>query len=898
MRYLLFLLFYTGLSLIVRANNTTGLTKSGFIEIANSGREVLNMNQGWRFHKGEIADASQVGYDDSEWEPVTLPHGLELLPAEASGCVNYQGPAWYRKTFVADPAWEGKKVFIHFEAIMGKSKIWLNGKLLKEHYGGYLPVIVDVSELLLRDKPNVIAVWADNSDDPAYPPGKPQRSLDFAYFGGMYRDCFLVVHNPIYITDPNVEYGKGGINLYYSEVSEKSAKLHLYASLRNETKSAKEGKLEFTLTTSKGGVVKVWQENFSLASGLLLTLQTNAVLLNPDLWSPQHPVLHDLTIVIKDKDGKMIDGYKCRTGIREIELKGADGLWLNGEPYNDKLIGVNRHQEFAVIGNTVPNRLQYRDVKKLRDAGVTVMRCPHYPQDPAFLDACDAFGVFVILPTAGWQFWNNDPVFAERIYSDIRQMVRRDRNHPSLLFWEPVLNETHFPKSFAKNALQCVAEEAGGNLSFCATDPGSEGSEYYPVIFSHPQSVTAGQKSSYNADAIDSSKVYFTREFGDNVDDWSSHNSNSRASRAWGEQPMLIQAQHYAAPEYTYTCWETLYESGKYHIGGTLWHAFDHQRGYHPNPFYGGIMDQFRQPKTAYYMFKAQRPVSVSKSVDFETGPMIYIANEMTPFSGKDVVVYSNCEEVKLTVFKNGDTFTYHREDSPLKMPSPIITFRDAYDFMKLKALTRAGKHNDTYILAEGLVYGKVVVSQKRYPSFRPTRLQLRVDDEKMGLIADGSDVVTVIAEVVDQNGTVKRLDNHIVRFSIEGEGRLLFNEASPVEIKTEWGSAPVLVKSTNNPGKITIRAEIPGAGIHSVQAGECVIETQPSSDKFVVSVEEQNTAPQGVSNSNTSAESKLNCEKEVEHLEKEIKRLNSIIGKYEIKEVEKQQEKFGEHRK
>ena len=130
----------------------------------------------------------------------------------------------------------GKQQFLHFEAIMGKSKIWVNGKLLKEHFGGFLPVIVDVTSSLKYGEDNVITVWADNSDDPSYPPGKPQDALDFAYFGGIYRDCWMIVHNKVFITDPNYENetAGGGLFVSFDKVSEQSAQLKLDAHIRNK----------------------------------------------------------------------------------------------------------------------------------------------------------------------------------------------------------------------------------------------------------------------------------------------------------------------------------------------------------------------------------------------------------------------------------------------------------------------------------------------------------------------------------------------------------------------------------------------------------------------------------------------------------------------------------------
>ena len=139
------------------------------------------------------------------------------------------------------------------------------------------------------------------------------------------------------------------------------------------------------------------------------------------------------------------------------------GLVLNGSLFPEKLIGGNRHQDFARLGNAVPNNLQWQDAVKLRKAGMRVIRSAHYPQDPAFMDACDRLGLFVIVATPGWQFWGSGP-FADRVYDDIRQMVRRDRNHPSVMMWEPILNETHYPADFAKKArdLNVPGRDANG----------------------------------------------------------------------------------------------------------------------------------------------------------------------------------------------------------------------------------------------------------------------------------------------------------------------------------------------------------------------------------------------------------------------------------------------------
>lgn len=150
---------------------------AGFYELPGTGRTVYNMNPAWRFHRGAAEGAGQRDFDDRAWPLVSLPDGIEYLPTEASGCVNYQGEVWYRKHFTPREEWRGKRLFLHFEAIMGKSEVWVNGHCLARHYGGYLPVVVDISPAVEYGGDNVIAVRADNSDDPMFPPGKPQEAM-------------------------------------------------------------------------------------------------------------------------------------------------------------------------------------------------------------------------------------------------------------------------------------------------------------------------------------------------------------------------------------------------------------------------------------------------------------------------------------------------------------------------------------------------------------------------------------------------------------------------------------------------------------------------------------------------------------------------------------------------
>jgi len=841
---------------------TAQTSVAGFFPLAGSGRQVYNFNTGWRFHRGDVKNAEKTDLDDAGWEVVAVPHTVELMPAEASGCRNYQGIAWYRKRFVVPAGSRGMDVSIHFEAIMGKQKIYLNGKLVKEHLGGYLPITIDLTAQGIKPGETCqLAVMVDNSDDKTFPPGKSQMTLDFAYHGGMYRDVWMICKNKVAITDA-VEAGKtagGGVFVHYDHISAKSAGVFVNTEVKNNDSKAKTIKLETTLTDMSEKIIKKIDSNITLKAGESKTVYQQTTISNPTLWSPETPNLYRVNLLVKD--GKVaLDGGTVRIGIRKAEFRGKDGFYLNGRPYG-QLIGGNRHQDFAYVGNAVPNSQQWRDVKRLRDAGCVIIRTAHYPQDPAFMDACDELGMFIIVATPGWQFWNKDPKFEQAVYENTRNLIRRDRNHTSVLLWEPILNETRFPKDFSLNSLKITKDEFPyPGAPGAAADLHSEGvAENYDVVYGWP------------TDEGKAKQCIFTREFGENVDDWYAHNNNNRASRSWGERPMAVQAMSLAK---SYD--EMFHTTGQF-IGGAQWHPFDHQRGYHPDPYWGGIFDAFRQPKYAYYMFKSQVNPNVNVP-NVESGPMVYVMNEMTAFSEPNVTVFSNCDSVRLTAYE-GKSWTKPVLHQKGNMPYAPVTFENVFDFWEAREYSYKQKNwQKVSLLVEGIIGGKVVCSEKKMPSRRSTKIRLTVDALGKQLVADGSDFVVVVAEVTDDNGNVRRLAKDNIVFSVEGEGEIIGDQtigANPRAV--EWGSAPVLIRSTTKAGKIKVKAHVQFEGTQAPTAAEIELESVPASFLFCSMDEKQVKG------------------KKAAVSQKDIKQLTDAEKQKLLDEVEKQQTEFGE---
>jgi len=799
------------LCLTINAFAGSEYSVAGLYPLANSGRLIYNFNQGWRFCLGDIQGAEAVGYNDSQWEVVCTPHSPLLTPVEGSGGKNYQGVCWYRKHFVLPEDTKGKNAILHFEAVMGKQKIFVNGKLVKEHLGGYLPINVNLSECGVKPGDEaLVAVMADNSDDKTYPPGKKQSQLDFCYHGGIYRDVWLIAKNDISITDAveRNQVAGGGVFIHYNNISEKSAELFIDVELGGVSAEASQKilkqsyQVQAKIKDADGKIVKTIKKTAVISpetskSSAYLLANLSAKISAPHLWSPENPYLYTVEISVL-QNGKCIDGGIVKTGIRSFEFKGKDGFWLNGKPYR-QLVGGNRHQDFAYVGNAVPNSQQWRDVKRLKESGMNIIRVAHYPQDPSFMDACDEFGIFIIVATPGWQYWNKEPKFGELVHQNTREIIRRDRNHPCVLMWEPILNETRYPEAFSLEALQITKDEYPYPYRpVAAADMHSAGvKENYDVLY--------GWTTDLSKEDTPKDKCIFTREFGEMVDDWYAHNNLNRAARAWGEKPMLTTS---ISLNDTYN--EMIDHRGQF-IGGAQWHPFDHQRGYHPDTYYGGIYDAFRQKKYAQPMFAA---------MDETQAPNVFIAHEMGPFSDDDVIVFSNCDSVRLTMFEGDKVATIAQGESKghsvaftqtYEGKKGMFVFHDFWHFWKARDYSYYQKNwQRVSLLAEGFKDGEVVCSQKKMPSRRSTKLRLYVDDMGKQLEADGSDFVVVVAEVTDDSGNVRRLAMDNIQFEVQGEGRIIgeYDNIGANPRRVEWGSAPILLQSTNTPGKITVIAK------------------------------------------------------------------------------------------
>lgn len=773
---------------------------AGFFAVPGSPREVFDFDPGWRFLKADAEGAEAPGFDDSSWQTANLPHGLEILGENASGMRNYQGPAWYRKHFQIPSQQPGARFVLYFEAVMGKCTVWVNGKKMADHFGGYLPFAIDITDAPGNGGDNVVAVRADNSDDPTYPPGKPQKDLDFTYMGGIYRDVFLIETGGVRVTFPELSgtVAGGGVFVALKDLNGPDADLEVRTQVENLSQLPASLTVRTILEDQDHHDLLQQETAATLAPGEAGELAQTLSPKQPHLWTPNDPYLHYIRTEVV-QNGAIVDSLRTRFGIRLFELKGKDGLYLNGQPIGYKLSGANRHQDYVYVGNALPKSGQWRDARLLREGGCTIIRAAHYPMAPAFLDACDALGLLVTDANPGWQFYPSNPeqaaIFDQRIIEDSHNMVRRDRNRPAMLFWETTLNETlNMPKDLPARMSKAAHDEYPFPGFFTAADSWD--------------ALPAGMEMPYHNEGwgppIPDDMAYFQREYGDWVDNFWIHNSPVRVKREWGEHALNIQAgiraDHLSG----------LYNTPTRKIGAALWAGIDHQRGYNPDPFWGGLLDVYRVPRYSYYLFKSQYDPDL-KVPGISTGPMVYICHELTYISDRDVVVYTNCQQVHLTW--EGKDYGTRGPDPSAHEPHPPVIFKNVFDITTIGGALNKDNHlGKLEMVAEGLINGQVVCREaKQYPQ-RTTGLHLEVDDLGVPLQADGSDFVPVRAYVVDQYGTTKVLESAYVTFHVDGPGEIIGGEANHGNpMKTEFGVATALVRAGMTPGTLHVTATTDG---------------------------------------------------------------------------------------
>ncbi len=757
-------------------------------------------NSDWEFVKDIDEELTFDELTDKEsnliWETVSLPHTANIEPLVIDG-QQWQGTSYYRKYFNLDSELSGKHIAIKFEAVMHEAEVYLNGEKVYYNAGGYLPFVVDISNSVNFGEENILLLKVNNEDNPEIPPGKPIADLDFNYYGGIYRDAYLIIKDQLRISDPILanRTAAGGVFVHFKNVSNDEATVVVQTDIENGRSENSSATLNVILRDLNGKQVSNKESKIQI-NQLSNSIQIDELKVKtPQLWSPNSPILYTLDVQLFDESG-FIDSYQQKIGIRTFGFDENNQFILNGERVY--LRGTNRHQDYPYIGYALSNNAQFRDAYKIKKAGFNFVRTAHYPPDPAFLEACDELGLLFMDAIPGWQFFGNE-LFQERALADVRKMVRRDRNHPSVIIWEASLNESGMPEEFMELADSVVKEELPIQNVYT-----SGWLDYAYDIF-----IPARQHSKpplYWSD-YGKNKPLFIAEYGDweyyaqnagfnqtAFENLKEEERNSRQLRSNGQRRLTQQALNFQEAHNSNLKGNS--------FGDANWVMYDYNRGYAPDLEASGVQDIFRIPKFVNYFYQSQVDPDLTNDGSEFYEPMVYIANYWSDPSFTEVKVFSNADEVALVL--NGEEISRKTPDSDRvssHLKHPPFTFQ-------LDSFT-PGK-----LVANAYFDGEILATHKSVTSGEPSKIFMAIDLSGKEVQSNTNDVVFVYANITDENGNIVFNSKNEISFSIEGDGELIGQNP----INSEAGTATILLRAGKTPDNIKITAVSNGLEVGSIQ--------------------------------------------------------------------------------
>lgn len=773
-------------------------------DLPKGNREKFNFNLDWRFIKDNPQDAFLAKYDDASWTRVSCPHTFndidtfdDLSPGHHDGESNqWRGTVWYRKTFTLPESEKGKKVYIEFEGVRQIADVYINGKYLGKNQTGFIPFGFDLTPYIKFGEENVIAVKANNDRGDHFRDNFPlvwNHEHWHPTHGGIYRNVYLHTMDPVHITLPLYDNLKTvGTYVYADNVSKQQATIHVNAEVKNDASEPKDITYEAYIVDADGKVVHRSEARQTIEASEMFTFSTQMELDKPNLWYTRYPYMYKVVSLVKD-DENVLDSYDTPLGIRSFEFNKDSGFHINGEHAKLKGWGQKPTNSWAGLGAALPDWLRDYTFQLMDEAGGNFIRWGHCAGSPAEIAMGDKYGFVTLMPGVAGESEDEGETWDIRIAA-FRDMIVYYRNHPTIMIWEGgnwAESAAHYEEILDLiNTYDPKGKRLMGNRR---ADNAKCSEEYISIEIG-----TEGWEGEYpNLPIIESE---YNREEGPRRvwDDYSrddnffSHKNFKRNTYKFAAERFAIgQVQHW---------WKKMGRK-PYHSGGANWIFSDGPHGGRcPTEVTraSGEVDAVRLPKEAFYTTKAM----------WRLEPQVHIVGHWNYDAGteKPIYVVSNCALVKLYVNNKLVGLDSVPDDGYL------------YKFNKVK--WQAGE-----IRAEAFINGDVCATQVKKTAGEPVAIKLTPITGPKGWLADGSDIVLIDVEVVDENGQRCPLDMGRVDFTISGpaiwrggynSGKE--NSTNNLFLDTEVGINRVAIRSLLEAGKVTITAKRDGLSSASIE--------------------------------------------------------------------------------
>lgn len=746
--------------------------------LASRGRAqgVLGLDGNWLFGGKLKSGQLEPDFNDAAFARVTLPHCAVPLSWQKWDPAAWQDVWIYRRHFDVPAEFRGLRLFLRFDRVMAAATPVVNGHALPKHVGGFLPFEYEITDLV-KESGNVLAVAVDAGWLNVPPSGSPKgpRDIDYLLPGGITGHVSLCAVPAVFLSEV---FAKPA-----NVLSSADRRLDVTCRINSAATLPGPATIEANLL-ERGETRAVARKNVALEKANAETHFSMGGLEAVKLWHVDDPQLYELELVLRCGD-QPLHTFRTRIGFREARFD-VNGFFLNGQ--RTRLFGLNRHELFPYAGFAMPDRVQRRDAEILRrEFNCNMVRCSHYPQSEAFLDACDELGLMVWEEVPGW-WYVGDEEWQKLLLRDVDAMVRRDRNHASIVIWGVRANESlNHPELYARTRAIARALDDSRPTSGTMT-PWSRKNwqqEWHQDVFAYDDYHSAPD----GGVGIDEPLPGVPYMLGETVGqcNYGGEGMTRRYRRAGDAHEQALQAIYHAQAHDR--------AAGFARCAGALaWCAFDYAsllNGYNGVKC-PGVADVFRLPKlgASFYMSQvdpAVRPV-IEPNFYWDFGPH-------TPAGpGKHAAIFSNCE--RLDLFLDGKHLATLAPDHT---GFPNLKYPPFFADLGFEGETR------TELRIEGFVAGRRVLVRSFSANKAEDRLWLAADDSE--LKADGADATRVAFGARDKFGALRPFTEGAVTLRLEGPGVLVGD--SPFSLAEAGGAGAVWVRTVaKQVGKVVVTAE------------------------------------------------------------------------------------------
>ncbi|MUH35933.1 DUF4982 domain-containing protein [Zobellia amurskyensis] len=780
----------------------------------------VSFNSGWLFQKGDPSGAEKSTFKDADWHKLNLPHDWAIEgPFDKkynarTGGLPVHGTAWYRKHFTIDKKYAAQQIAILFDGVMNNSKVYINGTYIGERPFGYMGFELDLTPYITFGEENVIAVRV-----------APEDLASRWYSGaGIYRNTYLKINNPVHIP-------LWGTYITTPKVSDEKATVKIETTIKNADGKKVSVTLETKIIDGLNNVVASSSQKIGLEKSSEKVVIDEIVVNNPNRWGIENPYLYDVVTQVK-KGNIILDEYSSTLGIRSIYFDAKKGFLLNEKPV--EFNGVCMHHDLGPLGGAVNYRATERQMQIMQSMGVNALRTSHNPPSPEMLQICDKLGIVVL--DEAFDEWKIPKVingynkyFDEWHERDLRDMIKRDRNHPSVIMWSigneiieqrekdgwkvaKMLNDICHDEDHTRPTTAGFNNYGGAFKNKLAYQIDIVGLNYKPFDYAatvkdNPDMILYGSETSSQTSSRGTYALPITHDHKKETLEVSSYDVT--VGPPWAYPPDVefdVQAENPTfLGEFMWTGFDYLGEPTPY--GGRdnstdgYWNA-----DWPVHASYFAPVDLCGFPKDRYYLYQSQ----------WTTEPMVHVLPHWN-WEGKEgeeipVFAYTNCDEVELIVngkslgkkIKGVDTTDIPAEFRGFEKGMYTSKYRLSWNVPYQPGSLRVIGYKDGKAVAE-----KIINTAKKASKIRLTA-------DRTEITADGKDLSFIEVDITDADGNLIPNADNQVQFTIEGAGILAAvgngNPASlesfqDTKIKAFNGKCLFVVKSTEAAGNITVSA-------------------------------------------------------------------------------------------